>query len=180
MIGESKEMFFISGVSGVGKTAAMANLKTILPSHFEVHDFDERGVPDNAGHDWRLRETHHWIGKGQEKAKVGTTLVVCGFANPDEIEPMQSDFPGIEVKTILLDADAPVIENRLRGRNANASVAADLARAVGNAEAFIQNNTKFVSILRDICQRYKCPIIDTTNLSPEAVAQEIVKIIVRT
>lgn len=166
-------MYFVSGVSGVGKTAVMPHLRALLGEGFEVHDFDERGVPDNADHEWRLSETRHWIEYGQKKSEDGITVIVCGFSNPDEIAEIQKEFPHSEVQTILLDADAEVIEARLRNRNTNPDVMKDLERAVGPAEEFIQNNTRFVPILREICQKRGCPIVDTTHLSPEEVAAKI-------
>ncbi|RJQ31045.1 hypothetical protein C4572_03180 [Candidatus Parcubacteria bacterium] len=54
-------MYFLTGVSGAGKTAVIQPLKALLGVGFEVHDFDERGVPDNAGHEWRFEETRHRI-----------------------------------------------------------------------------------------------------------------------
>lgn len=172
-------MYFISGVSGVGKTVVIPHLKMILPNSFEVHDFDERGVPNNATHEWRLDETRYWIDLGQKKSALGITVLVCGFSNPDEIEPIQKDFPNIETCTILLDGEESITETRLRKRNSNPEVKADLERAVGSAEAFIQNNTKFIGILRCICQKHNCPFVDTSYLDPKSVAEEIKKIILK-
>ena len=47
-----KTIYFISGASGVGKTSVIKHLKGILPENYEVHDFDETGVPDDADHIW--------------------------------------------------------------------------------------------------------------------------------
>jgi hypothetical protein len=170
-----KTIYFISGVSGVGKTSVMRLLKSLLPNSYEVHDFDERGVPAGADHVWRIGETRHWIELGHQKALEGITVVICGFSNPDETQNIQTDFPDIEIRTVLLDGEAEVIERRLRGRNANNAVRADLERVVGSAEDFIQNNTKFVPVLREVCARHGCEIIDTTHLSPEQVANKVMK-----
>lgn len=171
-------MYFLSGVSGVGKTSVMKSLRTLVTDKsIEIHDFDERGVPANAGHGWRLDETKYWISLGKEKASEGITVVVCGFMNPDELATIfAEEDPGVRVETILLDGDAQVIEERLRGRNADTGKMENFARAVGNAEAFIQNNTRFVPILREICQRHGCPTIDTTHKTPDEVAQDILNI----
>jgi len=170
------KIYFISGVSGVGKSAIIPHLKTLLPSNFEVHDFDERGVPTGATHAWRLDETKHWMSEGQTKAGLGIALVVCGFFNPDEIQELVKDFSDIHIITILLDGRAEIIEQRLRARNSDQTVKADLERVVGSADAFIENNTKFVPILREICLRHACPVVDTTDKDPIAVAQEISKL----
>lgn len=173
-----KTIYFVSGVSGVGKTSVMEHLKLLLPTRsFEVHDFDERGVPAGADHVWRINETKYWIGLGQQKAEQGIGFVVCGIANPDEIAEMQNNFPAIKVEIILLDADDDVIEQRLRGRNQNADVKADLERVVGSAEEFIKNNRNFAGALREICQKHQCQIIDTTNIKPEEVAKKVVELI---
>ena len=174
---ETKQTYFISGASGVGKTSTMLCLKPILPSKFEVHDFDERGVPNNADHEWRLKETLYWINLGKEKSKENITLVLFGFFNPDELKNIENDFLQTKIGNILLDGGADIIEQRLRNRNTDSDVKTDLERVVGSAEDFIQNNSKFVPVLRDIFKKYKYPIIDTSYLNPEAVAEELAQII---
>lgn len=174
---KSRSIYFISGVSGVGKTAIIPYLKTLVPTHFEVHDFDEGGVPAGADHTWRINKTREWLSAGNHKSENGVTLVVCGFSNPDEISLMEKDFPGLQITTILLDGDAQVIEQRLRGRNTDSAVKADLERVVGSAENFIQNNTRFIPVLRDICKKHNCALVDTTNSDPKVVAEVVAKLI---
>ena len=55
------KMYFISGVSGVGKTSSMEILKRDLSEQYVVKDFDERGVPKGGGRPWRLAATKYWI-----------------------------------------------------------------------------------------------------------------------
>ncbi len=52
-----QKVYFITGVNGVGKSTLIEYLKTFLVGSFEVHDFDERGVPDKVGRQWRIDET---------------------------------------------------------------------------------------------------------------------------
>lgn len=173
----SKKIYFISGVSGVGKTSVMRCLKLLLPTSFEIHDFDERGVPAGADHLWRINETRYWIELGSQKVEQGLSFVVCGFANPDEIADIQKDFSTVEIETILLDADDEVIEQRLRNRNQDGAVKADLERVTGSAEEFIKNNRNFTPVLRAICQKHGCQIIDTTHIKPEEVAVKLVELL---
>lgn len=170
-------VYFVSGVSGAGKTTVMPHLKALLPDNFEIHDFDEGGFPSGADHAWRIGRTREWITLGGKKSSEGITVVICGIANPDEIVVMKNDFPEIEIKTVLLDGDADVIEQRLRGRNQNDAVKADLERVVGSAEDFIKNNTNFLFVLRDMYKKYGYPIVDTTHLEPRAVAERVVAFI---
>lgn len=170
---KNKIIYFISGVSGVGKTSVMPYLKSHMLSNFEVHDFDERGVPKNADHHWRIKETKHWIELGWQSTHQGITVVICGLSNPDEIKDIQKDFPDLEISTILLDGEEKIIEGRLRNRNMNSAVKADLERVVGSAEDFIKNNTRFIPVLREICRNNGCQIIDTSYLTPGAVAERV-------
>ena len=170
-------MYFITGASGVGKTSIFQHVKSLLPKNFEIHDFDERGVPDNADHTWRIEETKYWIHLANEKVGENKTILILGFANPDEIKLIQPDFPNIVIKTILLDGEVAVIEKRLRNRNKDKKVLADLERATGSAEKFIKNNSNFIPTLREICLKHRCHIIDTTHLKPEAVAIRVAQLV---
>ncbi len=172
----SKSIYFISGVSGVGKTTAMPHLKTLLPHSFEIHDFDEGGVPAGADHEWRKQRTREWINLANQKSKEGIVVVVCGIANPEEIEPIKKDFSDLEIKTILLDGEVNIIEERLRNRNRNNVIKADLERVVGSAEDFIIANSNFLPVLREIYKKYNYPIIDTSHMEPQEVAEKIVEL----
>ena len=51
---------FVIGTNGVGKTTVMNEVRKLISgSNFELHDFEERGVPDNADKTWRISETLH-------------------------------------------------------------------------------------------------------------------------
>jgi len=170
-------MYFVTGASGVGKTSIFRHVKSLLPKNFEIHDFDERGVPDNAGHTWRQEETKYWINLANKKVNENKTILILGFANPDEITLIQPHFPNIVIKTILLDGEVAVIEKRLRNRNKDKHVLADLERATGSAEKFIINNSNFIPVLREICLKHGCDRIDTTHLDPEAVAMRVAELV---
>lgn len=171
-------LYFVSGVSGVGKTSVMPYLKADLPANFEVHDFDEGGVPKGADHIWRIERTKEWINFADRKAAEQMNVVVCGIANPDEIEPMKKDFPNLDIKMILLDGDVQVIEQRLRSRNQNDAVLADLKRVIRtSAETFIQDNNRFLPVLREIYKKYDHPIIDTSTIDPKEVAGKLLEYI---
>jgi ribose 1,5-bisphosphokinase PhnN len=168
------KMYFISGVSGVGKTSSMEILKRELSDNYVVKDFDERGVPKGGGRPWRLDETKYWILEGKRVALGGKVLLVCGLANPKELA-LTEEANEVEVKIILLDAPGEVIAQRLHKRNANKKVKAGLAQAVGSVDAFIKGSSDFAPILREICIAAGVPVIYTAGLTPEAVVVEIKK-----
>lgn len=173
----NKSLIFVSGVSGAGKTAVMPYLKSLFPTNFEIHDFDEDGVPAGADHVWRINKTTEWINFGSKKSDEGITVIVCGIANPDEIAPLMKDFPNLEIKMILLDGEVEKIEQRLRSRNKNPKIKSDLERVVGSTEIFIKNNSNFLPILREIYKKYNYPIIDTTHIDSIVVAERLAELI---
>lgn len=56
-------LYFIGGASGSGKTAILPYLKELLGDKFNVYDFDEIGVPENADKKWRQESTEKWLQK---------------------------------------------------------------------------------------------------------------------
>ena len=178
--------YFISGVSGVGKTSVMEILKKDLPEQYIVKDFDERGVPSGVGRHgsvpsgggrtWRLNETQYWLLKGKVAALEDKILIVCGLASPEEIALMP-EAEEVEVKIILLDAPGEIIQERLLRRNSDVKVRADLERTVGSVDAFIKGSSDFAPVLKEICTKAGVPVIDTSNITPAEVAKEIERLL---
>ena len=168
-------MIFITGVNGSGKSSIIPHLRSLLNGdQFAVHDFDERGVPDNADRNWRLEETRHWIEIGQRNQANGMETIVCGFARPSELETMGAN----NTRVIMLDIEPAELKNRLLKRNADQKVAEDLKRATGDTvNTFIENNITFLPILREECKNYGCATIETSKLSPEEVAKQIISLL---
>jgi hypothetical protein len=167
-------IYFVTGVCGVGKSSIIPQLKLRLSSDpFDIHDFDERGVPDSATRAWRIAETQRWIEEGAAKAQKGISTVVCGFANPEEL-PQIKKKEDLRLKYILLDADEKTIRDRLVGRYATAASGAEIQRVTGDSvESFIQNNVSFLSALREICRAKGCDIVDTRDQKVDVVANHV-------
>lgn len=157
--------YFVVGVNGVGKTTLISHLQPLLAEGgFEIRDFDERGVPDGGGREWRLSETEHWLALGKKNKEKGRSTIICGFAKPQEL--------GERAEIILLDASGEKIEERLKNRYQTDVSIAELNRTTGKTvEKFIADNIYYSSILRKECEEAGCKIVDTTTLSPEEVAQ---------
>ena len=168
------KMYFISGVSGVGKTSSMEILKKDLSEQYVVKDFDERGVPKGGGRPWRLAETQYWILEGKRFALEEKILIVCGLVNPEELALME-ETKEVEVKIILLDAPGEVIAKRLNKRNSDEKVRTGLEQTVGSVDAFIKGSSDFAPILRDICIEGNVPVVDTAEMTPDEVVVEIKK-----
>jgi thymidylate kinase len=174
MINKSR-IYFITGVCGVGKSAVIPYLKSSLnDKDYDIHDFDEKGVPNNAGMKWWRRETERWINFSMQNIKNGISTIVCGFANPKETVYDNNN----NIKFILLDANEKTIEQRIDGRYKTKESKQELKRATNcTVEKFIKNNTSFSANLRNICKNDKrCYVIDTTNEPSKDVAKQVVKI----
>ncbi|MEA2701830.1 MAG: hypothetical protein QOE22_539 [Candidatus Parcubacteria bacterium] len=172
----SQRVYFVSGVNGVGKSTLIPHLKTLLPADkYAVHDFDARGVPDGADHAWRLNEVRLWL---EEAAKAdGKDSIVCGFVKPEDFEQIaDTNLP--EARVILLYADAETIRTRLTGRYTKDGVFDENRKVIGKpVMEFIASNVWYAEKMREECSAAGCPIIDTSSLSPDEVAEQVVQII---
>lgn len=175
-----KGTFFVIGVNGVGKTTTLFFLKELLPENdFAVHDFDERGVPDNAGKDWRKDETTHWLETGEKNKKSGTQTVICGFAKPEEIEEMSKEASG-KPFVILLDANAQTIAERIRSRYQDEESVNELLRTTGKTvEKFTMDNIYYSTFLRESCLKHRYEIIHTDKKTPNEVSHEVSALILK-
>ncbi len=169
-----RKTFFITGVSGVGKTTTIEHLKAKLPPGHEIHDFDERGVPDGADRQWRINETKYWIELGSKNAEQDIKTIICGFARPSEIGHHES------VGFVLLDAAPETIRKRLWNRYQTPRSIEGIERVANKSvEEFIEDSVNFSSVMHEEAQNYGVDIIDTTELSPNQVASKIVEILDR-
>lgn len=173
------KIYFISGVSGVGKTTTLKHLKNMLDSSlYDVRDLDERGVPDGGGFEWLNNETRYWLDVAKENAKKGKSTIICGFANPELFEKVYKKDEDIPAVIILLHASPQIIRTRLEQRHTTPESIQEIERAAGvSLEQFIQNNTSFSPELKKIFETRNLPIVDTDNKTPEEVVEEIIKII---
>jgi broad-specificity NMP kinase len=162
---------FVIGVNGVGKSTVLPYLRRLLPvEKFNVHDFDERGVPDNADKVWRMSETDYFIRLGEANVSHGISTVICGFVKPLEIVG--------RAEYILLDADEKSIRERLSSRYRTAESVDELRRTTGKTvEKFIADNIYIATSFRKDCHDTGCMILDTSSLAPESVALAIVDIL---
>lgn len=176
---KQNRIYFISGVSGVGKTSTLKHLKELLPkSHWDIRDLDERGVPDGGGLEWLNNETRHWLDVAKNNAENGKSTIVCGFANPELFNKIYKPDEDIPAQLILLHASGDILKKRLLGRHSTADSIREIERAAGvSIDAFIENNTSFAPSFRKIFEQGGYPIIDTDDKTPKEIAEGIVRII---
>jgi len=171
------KIYFISGVNGVGKTSIMPHLKTLLPDDkYEIHDFDERGVPERADGNWRISETKYWVETGVALAKEGKSIVICGFVKPADFQNFLSDGL-LGITLIFLDAKPEIIRERLQGRYTKDGYFDEDQTVIGKPiNVFIDGNIYISGQMKEAFEKLNCPIVDTSDLTPEAVAKEVAEL----
>jgi len=169
---------FISGVSGVGKSTVIKRLKTLLSAEYEIHDFDERGVPENAGPDWHDQETLHWLEVASENAKLGKSTIIGGVMEPERFAKVYDKNSHPPAQLIFLHASEDVLRQRLMGRYTTPESREDIKRASGRAyDKYIEDMVADAPGLLMAFEKAGLPVINTDTKSPEEVAREIVSLL---
>jgi hypothetical protein len=161
-------IFFVTGVVGAGKTSLVGPLRAQLGADYDVHDFDERGVPDAVDVDWGSAEREHWLSVGVANRRAGVGTVICGFALPGDEDDRDL------VRFILLDLNESALRRRLMQRYSDPAMVKDLERMRGiTVEASVGENVGSIPWLRDICVRHGAKIIDTSELTPAQTVEQV-------
>ena len=178
-MGNSPKIYFISGVSGVGKSSVIKHLRALLPgSMYDIRDFDERGVPDGGGHEWHNKETFYWLEIAAKNARLGKSTVVCGFVEPERFWKVYNKEKHPHAQLVLLHATNDIIKKRLLGRYQTPESIKEINRAAGvPLDKFVEDILTAAPWLYDIFKKEGAPIIDMENKTPEEVAQEIVNLL---
>lgn len=110
------KLYFIGGASGSGKTAIKENLRKLVGNNvnvFEIDDFDDVKIPDDADKVWRQKTTEFLLKKIVNDGKPACLIdqIVLG-----EILACPSAKHIEEVHFLLLDVDDFVRIKRIRTR----------------------------------------------------------------
>lgn len=165
------DVYFVIGVNGIGKSSVIPYLKeNLVKGSFEIYDFDERGVPNNADKIWRQSETLYWTGLGKSNLEKDITTIICGFSKLIDINEAGNQL-GFYPKVILLDASDEVISKRILSRYQTEESLVELERTTSKTpEEFIKGNLWTATQFRK--EKYFATI-DTSLLTPEQVAKEV-------
>ncbi len=169
------KLFLITGVNGIGKSTLTSLLSKKLNNHiFDIHDFDERGVPTNADKSWRQSEITHWIIAATENQKIQKNTVICGFMKFAEIQNALASL-GAQAKVCLLDANDETISKRILERYTSSESVQELERTTSKTpEKFCADNVWVASQFRMEAKELGYHIVDTSSLSPGKVCSEII------
>lgn len=157
------QLLFVIGASGVGKTAAIEALSHRRLPDLTCYHFDSVGVPSAAEmvrgfgtpERWQEVTTHEWIARLHKEAHH--LAVLEGQTRPSFIRRARSESP---VGIVLLDCEPSVRSRRLRvGRQQPDLDTADMQH--------------WAAYLRGQADALDLPIIDSTSLSTEDVADQL-------
>jgi thymidylate kinase len=167
------KIYFITGVNTAGKSTMVPLLKKNLSSYFDIHDFDERGVPDNVDGKWRQKETKYWLRVGIRNIKKEISTIVCGLSLPEEIFKVSKSK---KIKIAFLDVSAKEISKRLRKRHNTPAKLRALKRVTQLTLAeCIRDNIAHAKELRKQCKKYKCKVFNTSKTKPDKTVIKIIK-----
>lgn len=155
----------VTGASGAGKTAGVKALEAMAPPEVRCFHFDSIGVPDAAtmqrdyggGEGWQAAMTRQWMGR--LAGESGEVVVLDGQTRPSYVYAAIA--PGAPPARILLLDCSP--EERVRR----------LAGPRGQPELASERMTAWAAYLRGQADALGLRVVDTTSLTPEAVAREL-------
>jgi len=151
-------IYFITGTSGSGKSTLTKLLKEKLPKNlFEVYDFDENGVPENADKSWRLQTTDFWLSKAQENSLQKKSTIICGISVPAEILA-SSKKPYRPIYFGFLKISDEIIKERLKARGWPDQLIADNTNWAHKLEEEVKNQKQFM-----IIDNSECTLEQTAN-----------------
>jgi hypothetical protein len=182
-------LFLLFGSSASGKTVALTELRRRHVPRLAVHDFDEIGVPAEADRAWRQGANEPWIRRALEYQAERTDVLLAGQTPFGELLATPSA-PFLEgISACLLDCDDETRVERLGTRgegdvDAYLSWAAWLRRHAEDPrwmpEVIIGNDRvpemrwERWSEWQAGEPRWQLRVVDTSSLSIEEVASELV------
>lgn len=153
-------LYFITGACGTGKSSIIPYLKKNLEG-FDVHDFDEVGVPENPTIQWRRNTTDYWLKVAVENAKKDISTLVVGLSIPQEVKNSPHFSLAPKVYYCLLDISEEERHKRLTRRGASKELIEDLEELVGLRKWIPDSGFEYV-------------IIDTTGRSIEETGEKVI------
>jgi len=153
----------VIGASGAGKTTAVRCLEARRRSGIRCFYFDSIGVPSEevmkrdfgGGEAWQAATTKRWISQLATKP-VGSISILEGQTRPTFIRSALPDSQLAIVRIVLIECATSVRRTRLAER--------------GQAELATIQMDIWAGYLRGQAEALQLPVIDTTSMSPEAVA----------
>jgi hypothetical protein len=163
----------ITGASGVGKTSAVRAVDARAIPGVRCFYFDSIGVPapeamereHGSAEGWQSWATRHWLGQLDRLDPTTCVAVLDGQTRPSFVAEA-AGLVGRRVETMLLVCEHGERERRLRdGR--------------GQPELATPEMSAWATYLRGQADALGLPVLDTTRLTTNAVADHLAGVIAR-
>lgn len=173
----STKLFVITGVNGIGKSTVIPELSSKLDEKmYKIHDFDERGVPNNADAEWRQSEMTHWFNEAIKDNSRGVNTIICGFVKASDLDYAKSQIPGIKFEVCVLDADAKTIKTRIINRYQTKESLKQLENTTGKTlERFVRDNIWVSEKFREEAIKNDFYVLETSRKTPEKVGCDVIE-----
>ncbi len=169
-----KNIFFITGASGVGKTTLIQSLKDKYSkkNNWIFLHFDSIGVPTpkemveqfGSEENWQKEMIYQWIKKMLNEYQDNNMIIFEGQVNLEFIKDgfFQNNFSNYEI--ILVDCNEEVMGKRLTNNR--------------NQPELLNDDMKnWLKYLRNQANNFGVRIIDTSNISKKDVMKSFEKIL---
>ena len=161
-----RDIVFLIGASGVGKTTVARHLATRSPWAGATYHFDRIGIPSEekmdrefgGGEAWQKWATFRWL--TDLLARESSIQLLEGQTRPSFIAEAAAGHNGVRIHTVLLDCQREVRQHRLEVEREQPEL----------ATARMQ---EWAAYLRGQADALGLPVIDTSDLPIEKVAGAI-------
>jgi broad-specificity NMP kinase len=163
----ARSILVVVGASGVGKTTAVLALQARGLPQVRCFHFDSIGVPSpdtmerefGGGERWQAHATDQWILRLSQERSSSSVDVLDGQTRPSYVRAAVARFPQVTARIVLLDCVPSVRRARLASR--------------GQPELANPQMEAWAAYLRGQADALQLPIIDTSQLSVEAVVDAL-------
>lgn len=162
-----KQLFFIIGASGSGKTTVVKEIEKMMLPDFKTIYFDSIGVPsidemnDKYGgpEQWQRVKTVEWIEKIKQEFLAKVNIIFDGQTRPSFVEEGCASMDLIKYSVILLDCSDEERRKRLFDR--------------GQKDLADENMMNWAKYLRNECKQRGYQILDTTFLKASETTSQL-------
>jgi len=165
----TRAIFVVTGASGSGKTAAVRAVDVRALPGVRCYYFDTIGVPSReeierdfgGGENWQAVATERWLARLAADPENAEVYVLDGQTRPSFVSRSARRVGVDIVHIVLLDCEYSVRHTRL-------------AELRGQPELATSDMDRWAAYLRGQADALDLPVIDTTNLEIDAVADALV------
>jgi RNase adaptor protein for sRNA GlmZ degradation len=164
----TRHILVVTGASGAGKTSAVRALEARGIEGVRCFYFDSIGVPSaevmervfGGGEQWQAHATAEWLARLDALSPDIRVAVLDGQTRPSFVFDAAKSAQSSDLHVVLLDCSAEARSERLRGPRRQPELAND-------------RMTSWAAYLRGQADVRKLPVIETTTLTVDKVADEL-------